>query len=113
MQQPPSPGHVQPDTGKNGIVSPKLEGSDCFGCFPGFSLGKVKDENTLCFIPHVQIVICLGNGGARENDNSKELEELQVCCCHGTCVNLSLMTFHSTTPAGARPDTSFAGYVHG
>lgn len=91
--------HIQPKAGMKQVFWV------CLWFFSG------KDENTLCFLPQVQIVICLGNRGARENDNSKEFEELQVCC-HGTCVNLSLMTFHGTTPAGARPDTSFAGFVH-
>lgn len=64
--------------------------------FYGFSLGKIED--TLCFLPQVQIVICLGNG-ATENNNSKEFEELQVCC-HSTCVNLSCW---DANPSGLHP----------
>lgn len=35
-----------------------------------------KDKNGLCFLPQVQIVISLVNGGARENDTSQEFQEL-------------------------------------
>lgn len=56
-----------------------------------------NDKDGLRFLPQVQIVICLVNGSARENDMSQEFQQLQVCQ-HCTCMNLPLHDFSQHHP---------------
>lgn len=78
-------------------IQPRVGGKWLLWVFLRFFFGKHK--GTRCFLPQGQIVICLGNEGARENDISQEFQELQVChrcCC--TCVNLPLQDFSQHHP---------------
>lgn len=91
VQQPPSPGPLQPDTGSNGITSPKLEGNDHLGCFYGFSLGTMRIP--CAFLPKHRPVWVM-----EVQEKTTTLRSLRSCTFVVTALVWTCLLWHFTAP---------------